>query len=65
MHAPCHLHFMAIRRIISYLLGISPNGLFFTSGSRNDLNIFCDCDWMDVQILIAMSRVGACFFDIP
>lgn len=56
---------MDVRRIIRYLLGIYPNGLFFPSGSRNDLNTFCDCDWMDGQILVAMSRVGACFFEIP
>ncbi|XP_049393432.1 uncharacterized mitochondrial protein AtMg00810-like [Solanum stenotomum] len=45
MQAPHHLHLVAIRRIIRYLLGTSTHGLFFPSGSKIQLNAFSDSDW--------------------
>ena len=46
MQAPRHLHLVAVRRIIRYLLGTSTCGLFFPSGSPIRLNSFRDSDWM-------------------
>jgi len=45
MQAPRHLHLVAVRRIIRYLLGTSTRGLFFPSGSEIQLNAFSDSDW--------------------
>ncbi|KAH0648566.1 hypothetical protein KY285_033814 [Solanum tuberosum] len=45
MQAPRHLHLVAVRRIIRYLLGTSTRGLFFPSGSPIRLNAFSDSDW--------------------
>ncbi|XP_015163281.1 uncharacterized mitochondrial protein AtMg00810-like [Solanum tuberosum] len=45
MQAPRHLHLVAVRRIIRYLLGTSTHGLFFPSGSPILLNAFTDSDW--------------------
>ncbi|XP_015158948.1 uncharacterized mitochondrial protein AtMg00810-like [Solanum tuberosum] len=45
MQAPRHLHLVAVRRIIRYLLGTSTLGLFFPSGSLIHLNAFSDSDW--------------------
>lgn len=45
MQAPHHLHLVAVRRIIRYLLGTSNYGLFFPSGSPIRLNAFSDSDW--------------------
>ncbi|XP_049389655.1 uncharacterized mitochondrial protein AtMg00810-like [Solanum stenotomum] len=45
MQAPHHLHLVAVRRIIRYLLGTSTRGLFFPSGSPIRLNSFSDSDW--------------------
>ncbi|XP_015164840.1 uncharacterized mitochondrial protein AtMg00810-like [Solanum tuberosum] len=45
MQAPRHLHLVAVRCIIRYLLGTSTRGLFFPSGSLIRLNAFSDSDW--------------------
>ena len=45
MQAPRHLHLVAVRRIIRYLLGTSTRGLFFPSGSPIRVNAFSDSDW--------------------
>nr|XP_019071101.1 uncharacterized protein LOC109121078 [Solanum lycopersicum] len=45
MQAPLHLHLVAVRRIIQYLLRISTRGLFFPSRSSIRLNSFSDSDW--------------------
>uniref|UniRef100_A0A3Q7ECW6 Reverse transcriptase Ty1/copia-type domain-containing protein n=1 Tax=Solanum lycopersicum TaxID=4081 RepID=A0A3Q7ECW6_SOLLC len=45
IQAPCHLHFVAIHRIIRYLLEASTHGLFFPSGSSIRLTTLCDSDW--------------------
>lgn len=65
MLAPRHLHLVVVRRIIRYLLGTSTRGLSFPSGSEIQPNAFSDSYWLDVLILVALSRVGACFLKIP
>ncbi|XP_015164001.1 uncharacterized mitochondrial protein AtMg00810-like [Solanum tuberosum] len=45
MQAPHHLHLVAVRRIIRYLLGTSTRALLFPSGSEIQLNAFSDSDW--------------------
>ncbi|XP_022872878.1 uncharacterized protein LOC111391836 [Olea europaea var. sylvestris] len=45
MDTPCHLHFVAIRRIIHYLIGTSHRGLFFPRGMPFELKAYSDADW--------------------
>uniref|UniRef100_A0A3Q7IXY1 Reverse transcriptase Ty1/copia-type domain-containing protein n=1 Tax=Solanum lycopersicum TaxID=4081 RepID=A0A3Q7IXY1_SOLLC len=45
MQAPRHLHLVAVRFMILYLLGTSTRGLFFPSGSPIRLNVFSDFEW--------------------
>ncbi|XP_049394910.1 uncharacterized mitochondrial protein AtMg00810-like [Solanum stenotomum] len=45
MQASHHLHLVAVRRIIRYLLATSTHGLFFPSGSKIQLNAFSDFAW--------------------
>jgi hypothetical protein len=45
MQSPRHLHLVAVRRIIRYLLGSSSRGLFYPAGSFIRLVAFSDADW--------------------
>ncbi|XP_073223472.1 secreted RxLR effector protein 161-like [Cicer arietinum] len=45
MHSPRHLHLVAVRRIIRYLLGTSQRGLFFPVGTIPKLIAYSDADW--------------------
>jgi len=45
MQSPRHLHLVAVRRIIRYLLGSSSRGLFYPASSSIRLVAFSDVDW--------------------
>jgi hypothetical protein len=45
MQSPRHLHLVAVRRIIRYLLGSSSRGLFYPAGSSIRIVAFSDTDW--------------------
>ena len=44
MQAPCHLHFVVVRRIIQYLQGSSRRGLFFPHGTPLRLVAYSDAN---------------------
>jgi hypothetical protein len=45
MQSPRHLHLVAVRRIIRYLLGSFNHGLFYPTSSFIRLVVFSDADW--------------------
>ena len=45
MTAPHHLHLVAARRIIQFLLGTPNRGLFFPAGTSLELSAYSDADW--------------------
>jgi len=45
MQSPRHLHLVAVRRIIRYVLGSFSRGLFYPAGSSIRLVAFSDADW--------------------
>ncbi|TXG74186.1 hypothetical protein EZV62_002765 [Acer yangbiense] len=49
MTAPRHLHLVAVKRIIRYLLGTPTRGLFFPVGNSLSLVGYSDSDWADCQ----------------
>ena len=45
MHRPSTFHWIAVKRLLHYLKGISHYGLFLSSSSPFSLHAFADADW--------------------
>lgn len=61
MHQPSLSHWVAVKRIIRYLLGTLHHGLFLSSHSPLDLHAYCDADWAG-SINDRRSTSGFCIF---
>ena len=61
MTTPRHLHLVAARHIIQYLLGTPNHGLFFPAGTSLELTAYSIADWVGCQDT-RQSTTGWCMF---
>lgn len=45
MHSPTEAHWSSVKRILRYLKGTSPHGLFFQPSSNFQISAYSDADW--------------------
>uniref|UniRef100_K7KVG7 Uncharacterized protein n=1 Tax=Glycine max TaxID=3847 RepID=K7KVG7_SOYBN len=56
MQSPRHLHLLAVKQIIRYLLGTPKHGLFFPADSSVQLQAYSDADWAELLEALELSR---------
>lgn len=61
MQSPRHLHLLAVKQIIRYLLGTPKHGLFFPADSSVQLQAYSDADWAGCPDT-RKSTIGWCMF---